>query len=97
MVSSHLIIRIFNSRLPGSRKGRKVDFENLFINERNFPYQLMICRAHSGYGSNILQNSSISAGQPILNSLIFLVGLYFSGYFVLAFQPFRNLKAGKAH
>jgi hypothetical protein len=57
----------------------------------------MICRAHLGYGSNILQNSSISAGQPILNSLIFLVDLYFSGYFVLAFQPFRNLKAGKAH
>jgi hypothetical protein len=57
----------------------------------------MVCRAHFGYGSNILQNSSISAVQPILNSLIFLVDLYFSGYFVLAFQPFRNLKAGKAH
>jgi hypothetical protein len=37
-----LIIRIFNSRLPGSRKGRKVDYESLFINERNFPYQLMV-------------------------------------------------------
>jgi hypothetical protein len=29
--------------------------------------------------------------------LIFLANLYFPGYFVLAFQPFRNLKAGTDH
>src|ERR1041385_7691071 len=33
--------------------------------------------------------------RRILKFLIFFASLYFSGYFVLAFQPFRNHKAGK--
>lgn len=57
----------------------------------------MICRAHFSCGHNILQTSFIAAGRSTLKLLIFFADLYFSGYFVLAFQPFRNLKAGKAH
>jgi hypothetical protein len=42
-------------------------------------------------------SESLDLSRPFtLKSLIFLVNLYFSGYFGLAFQPFRNLKAGKA-
>lgn len=57
----------------------------------------MICRAHFSCGHNILQTSFIAAGRSTLKLLIFFADLYFSGYFVLAFQPFRNLKAGKAY
>jgi hypothetical protein len=46
---------------------------------------------------NILQNGSAAPALSTLKLLIFFAGLYFPGYFVLAFPPFRNLKAGKAH